>query len=64
MHDIPSPKHFLRGGNVRCWFLFLNKRQWCVIMALLARRAHRSEKMMSWIRRQTEMSAGLIQLFF
>ena len=24
MHDIPSPKYFLRGGNVRCWFLFLH----------------------------------------
>lgn len=44
--------------------LSLDDNRLCAIMASLARRANHSEKMMSWIRRQTEMSVWLIQLFF
>ena len=41
----------------------LDNNRLCAIMASLARRANHSERMMSWIRRQTEMSIWLIQFF-
>ena len=42
----------------------LDNNRLCAIMASLARRANHSEKMMTWIRRQTEMSIWLIHLLF
>lgn len=64
MHDIPSPKYFLRGGNVVAGFFFFIRGNgvlsWhCLLGERIVQKNDELDKP-----GQTEMSAGLIQLFF